>query len=82
LGDSFRRTPFVIEFLELLKTERNLRFGTVNDWIHRKCEDVPLPYRWEIKDNTRIFYNWLEYFFPEITWNRPNFSQVIYWCEK
>lgn len=79
LGDSFRCTPFVVEFIEFLKAEKSLRFGAVNDWIHRKCEDVPLPYRWEIKENTRIFYNWLEYFFPEITWDRPSYSQVIHW---
>lgn len=82
LGDSFRGTPFVVEFLEVLKTQKSLRFGAVNDWIHGKCEDVPLPYRWEIKENTRIFYNWLEHFFAEITWDRPNYSQVIYWHQR
>ncbi len=81
LSDSFRRTPFVIEFVELLKTEKSLRFGAVNDWIYRMCEDVPLPYRWDIKENTRIFYNWLERYFTEIVWDRPNHSQVIYWRE-
>jgi hypothetical protein len=79
LDDSFRRTPFVMEFIEVLKAEKSLRFGAVNEWIHQKCEDVPLPYRWEIKDNTRIFYNWLQHFFPEISWDRPNYSQVIHW---
>jgi hypothetical protein len=69
----------VTDFVELLKVERSLRFGAVNDWIHKKCEDVPLPYRWEIKDNTRIFYDWLAHYFPNITWDRPNYSQVIYW---
>jgi hypothetical protein len=81
LGLSFRTTPFVVDFIEMLKTEKSLRFGAVNDWIHRKCEDVPLPYRWEIKENTRIFYNWLQHFVPEITWDRPNYSQVIHWQE-
>lgn len=81
LSDSFRITPFVLEFVQLLKTEKSLRFGAVNDWIYRMCEDVPLPYRWDIKENTRIFYNWLEHFFTEIVWDRPNYSQVIYWRE-
>jgi hypothetical protein len=81
LADSFRKTPFVIEFLKILRVEKSLRFGAVNDWIHANCEDVPLPYKWEIKENTRIFYNWLEHFFPEITWDRPHYSQVIYWRE-
>lgn len=81
LSDSFRRTLFVVEFVELLKTEKSLRFGAVNDWIYRMCEDVPLPYRWDIKENTRIFYNWLAHYFTEIVWDRPNHSQVIYWRE-
>lgn len=79
LGNCFRGTPFVIEFIKVLQAEKGLRFGSVNNWIHQKCEDVPLPYLWEIKENTRIFYDWLEHFFPEVTWDRPHYSQVIYW---
>jgi hypothetical protein len=79
LSESFCNSPFVSEFISFLKMEGSLRFGAVNDWIHRWCEDVPLPYRWELKENTSIFFNWLAYFFPEITWDRPNYAQVIYW---
>lgn len=80
LKAQFQATPFVIDFVSLIKGEKSLRFGAVNAWIHRKCEDVPLPYRWEINENTRILYNWLAYFFPEITWDIPGeHSQVIYW---
>jgi hypothetical protein len=80
LGEEFRKGPFVIEFVEFLKRVRKARFGTVSDWIQRECEDVPLPYRWEIKENTRILYDWLAHFFPEITWDVPGeHSQVIYW---
>jgi hypothetical protein len=79
LGQAFRHSPFVTEFVGVLKAAKSLRFGAVNDWIHRTCEDVPLPYRWELKDNTRIFYNWLEYFFAEISWQRPGYSQIISW---
>ena len=42
----------------------------------------PSPYRWEIKANTRILYDWLEYFFMEIRWDRPRHSQVIYWQQR
>ena len=79
LGEAFRTTLFVSDFIGYLQSERSLRFGAVNEWIHQKCEDVPLPYRWEIKENTCIFYNWLAHFIPEVTWDRPNHSQVIYW---
>lgn len=79
LSANFRKSPFVSEFIALLKSKGSLRFGAANDWIHRMCEDVPLPYRWELKTNTRILYNWLAHFIPEITWDRPNYAQVIYW---
>lgn len=79
LRESFCNSPFVRAFVVFLKNHGSLRFGMVNEWIHQMCEDVPLPYRWELKENTRIFYNWLASFIPEITWGRPNHSQVIYW---
>jgi hypothetical protein len=79
LGNAFRESPFVVEFVDHLRVEGSLHFGAVNTWIHQKCEDVPLPYRWEVKTNTHAFYNWLSHFFPEVTWDRPHYSQVIYW---
>jgi hypothetical protein len=79
LKANFCSSPFVSEFIFFLKSHGSLRFGAVNDWIHRWCDDVPLPYRWELKENTRILYNWLAHFVPEITWDRPNYAQVIYW---
>jgi hypothetical protein len=82
LGDSFRRSPFVVEFLEYLRAEQSLRFGAVNAWIHEKCEDVPLPYKWEIKANTHALYNWLAHYFAEVSWDRPHHSQVIFWRDK
>lgn len=81
LGEAFRRSPFVKDFVDFLRVEKSLRFGAVNNWIHEKCQDVPLPYRWEIKKNTHILYDWLVHYFPEISWDRPNYSQVIYWRE-
>lgn len=82
LGNAFRSTPFVIDFVAFLKAEKSLRFGAVNEWIHEKCEDIPLPYRWEFKENTRIFYDWLAHYYPEITWERPRHSQIIRWRQK
>ena len=79
LSAAFRKSAFVGAFVELLKSTGSLRFGAVNDWLHRTCEDVPLPYRWETKTNTCVLYDWLEHFFSEISWDRPHHSQVIYW---
>lgn len=77
----FCGTPFVKKFVEYLKVSGSLRFGAANDWIHSNCEDSPLPYRWEIKENTHILYNWLaEFFSPNISWSVPGkHSQVITW---
>ena len=79
LGDAFRQAPFVVDFVAFLKAQGSLRFGAVNDWLHQKCEDVPLPYRWQIKENTAIFYDWLAHYVPGVSWDCPNYSQVIYW---
>ncbi|MDB4644226.1 hypothetical protein OAF59_00995 [bacterium] len=79
LGAGFRTNPFIKEIVALIKQEGSIRFGGVNDFIHRTCRDVPLPYRWEIKSTTSHLYNWLAHYYTEITWDRPNYSQVAYW---
>lgn len=79
LGKGFRDNPFIREIVQLIKLKGSIRFGGVNDFIHRTCRDVPLPYRWEIKSTTAHLYNWLAYYYTEITWDRPSYSQVAYW---
>jgi hypothetical protein len=79
LGKGFRSNPFIQEIVALIKQEGSIRFGGVNDFIHRTCRDVPLPYRWEVKSTTANLYNWLACYYSEITWDRPQHSQVIYW---
>jgi len=77
---AFRKHPFISRLVSMLKTEGSMRFGAVNSWIHQNCTDVPLPYRWKIKENTRVLYNWLAFFFEEISWDIPGqHSQVLYW---
>ena len=76
---NFKRHPFIKSVAGLIEREGSLRFGAVNDWITGKCTDKPVPFRWEIKPATNRLYDWLEYFFDEISWDRPNHSQVIYW---
>ena len=82
LEKSFKITPFVKTVLNFIKQKGNCRFGEVNQWIHENCSDVPLPYRWELKENTHILYDWLAYFYKEISWDVPGKkSQVIYWAK-
>lgn len=79
LKDKFTKHPFVQAIVNLIRQEKSARFGLVNEWIQENCSDKPTPYKWEIKKNTHYLYNWLEYFFDEITWDRPNYSQVLRW---
>jgi hypothetical protein len=79
LRTNFCNSQFVLDFLIHLQQQESIRFGGVADWIHAKCDDVPLPYRWEVKDSTRCFYNWLQYFVENVSWDRPNHSQIIRW---
>jgi PLD-like domain len=79
LGKNFKAHLFVQKIVGLIKREGSARFGKVNEWITEHCSDNPTPYTWELKESTNKLYNWLDYFFDEIHWDRPNYSQVIYW---
>ncbi len=79
LNVSFKNHPFISSLASMIRHRRSLHFGAVNSWLTEKCSDQPVPFRWELKPVTNRLYNWLEYFFEEISWDRPNHSQVIYW---
>jgi len=80
LRNRFCTQPFIQALVSYVRIRQNLRFGEVNDWIHRHCADVPLPYRWQVKENTHILYDWLAFFFDEIKWKIPGQrSQILYW---
>ena len=80
LKERFCAQPFVQSIVGQIRARQKMRFGEVNEWIHQHCADVPLPYRWQIKENTHILYDWLSFFYDEIEWKVPGQrSQVIYW---
>ncbi len=80
LGRQFRTHPFITAIAGLIKQHGSARFGLVNDWITKNCSDRPTPYRWEMKSATRRLYDWLDSFFPEISWDVPgSHSMVIRW---
>lgn len=81
LGDAFRSHPFVKALVALLKDQGTLHFGAVNAWITSRCSDKPTPSRWEIKPATQRLYEWLTFFFGEVSWSRPNVSQIIKWTD-
>jgi phosphatidylserine/phosphatidylglycerophosphate/cardiolipin synthase-like enzyme len=81
LGEAFRSHPFVEAIVTLLKDRGTLHFGAVNAWITNSCSDRPTPSRWEIKPATQRLYEWLTCFFDEVSWSRPNVSQIITWTD-
>jgi len=83
LRDRFTNQPFIIALATFIReAEDARRFGEVTAWLQDNCTDRPTPYRWELKEVTARLYDWLEYFFDEISWNIPGQrSQVIRWSE-
>jgi hypothetical protein len=82
IGVAFKQHPFIIAFVDFLRTEGSARFGLVTDWIHRNCSDKPRPYRKDLKEIIRNLYNWLSFYFEEISWDVPGErSMVIRWTE-
>lgn len=79
LGEHFKSSPFTKSLVEFIREQGSARFGAVNGWITEKCSDSPRPYRRDLKTTTRHLYEWLAYFYDEITWDTPNYSMVIYW---
>jgi hypothetical protein len=82
LRSSFTGHPFTKAIIAFIEEKRSVRFGGMSEWLQSNCSDRPTPYRWELKSSTRRLYDWLDYFYDEITWDRPNHSQVIRWHSK
>ncbi|MDB4460849.1 hypothetical protein N9047_01505 [bacterium] len=79
LETNFKSHPFIKAAAAFVRSEQELRFGSLNNWVTEKCTDKPVPFRWEMKPATNRLYDWLSHFFAEITWSRPKYSQVIKW---
>jgi phosphatidylserine/phosphatidylglycerophosphate/cardiolipin synthase-like enzyme len=81
LQAAFRAQPFVQDIYAKIKAKKSMSFGAVTEFVQRTCRDVPMPYRRDIKETVNTLYNWLAYFYEELYWDRPNYSQVIYYRE-
>ncbi len=82
LSRNFTSHPFIVEIVSMIKSKGSLRFGAVNEWITQNCTDKPTPTRWEIKPTTNRLYNWLSQLITNISWSKPNYSQVLHWNKK
>jgi hypothetical protein len=79
LNNSFFEHPFIEKFKAYLELSGGLYFGATKEWIHKNCEDVPTPRRWEITENIQILYRWIvELGNGRYQVDRPNFSERLY----
>jgi hypothetical protein len=78
LSVGFQSSPFVRVVLEEIREEGSLSFGAMSSFIHDYCRDVPASYRSEVKETVNTLYNWLCFFFDDLSWDVPGArSQVI-----
>jgi hypothetical protein len=75
----FTSSSFVRFLVEQIRTEGSMRFGAVTSLVHDHCRDVPTPYRSDVKQAVKNMYNWLCYYFEDLSWDVPGArSQVIH----
>jgi hypothetical protein len=78
LSNSFFNQEFVKSFLKNLEVNGEIYFGSAKEWIHKNCEDVPLPRRWEITRNIQILYRWIiDLGNGKYEVDRPNYSERL-----
>ena len=78
LMQSFRNQTFVKRIVEEIRSLPSINFGAVAALVHNIAQDVPLPYRSDIKEAIARLYPWLEYCFEDLSWSIPGArSQVI-----
>jgi hypothetical protein len=74
----FRSSPFVCAVVREIRRQGSMSFGAMTSFIHNSCRDVPSPYRFEVKQAVNTLYNWLCFFFEDLSWSVPGTrSQVI-----
>jgi hypothetical protein len=78
LASSFCDSAFVRAIVSKIRSSESMNFGEVTSFVHDRCRDVPLPFRSDVKERVNTLYNWLCYFFDDLTWDVPGArSQVI-----
>jgi hypothetical protein len=77
---SFKANPFTHLIIDQIKESGSLSFGRLTAFVHNKSQDVPLPYRSEVKELVVILYKWIPVMCEEITVSVPGrHSQVLSW---
>ena len=75
---TFCQSPFVEAIASEIRARESMSFGAVSSFVHDRCRDVPVPYRSDVKERVNTLYNWLCFFFEDLTWSVPGArSQII-----
>ena len=78
LTQAFQNQSFVKRIVEEIRRQPSMNFGAVTAFVHDMAQDVPLPYRSNIKEAIARLYPWLQYCFEDLSWSIPGArSQVI-----
>ena len=78
LIQAFQAQAFVKRVVEKIRSQPSMRFGAITEYVHNIAQDVPLPYRSNIKGAIARLYPWLESCFRDISYSVPGArSQVI-----
>ena len=84
LKTNFNKHPFIDLLKKHIQEQQSLNYGGVVRFIQEKTTTVPTPRSWELKKKqiVNILYEWICYFNINYTWDRPTYSQVIYFNDK
>lgn len=78
LVQAFQNQAFVKCIVEEIRSMPSMNFGAVTSLVHDVAQDVPLPYRSNIKEAIARLYPWLEFCFEDLSFSIPGSkSQVI-----
>ena len=76
--EKFKEKPFTKVIVKEIRSVYDMNFGAVTALVHSIAEDVPLPYRSEIKDAISRLYPWLVESHNDISTHIPGaISEVI-----
>lgn len=88
LKTKFNQHPFIAQFKEDVKTYKDPRgntdrdasmgFGRVKEWFAENTTTVPVPRRYELTKYVSLLYDWIVFFDDHFKWDRPRYTQVIY----
>ena len=67
LMQGFQSQAFVKRIVEEIRSQPSMNFGAVTAFVHSMAQDVPLPYRYNIKEAIAHLYPWLEHCFEDLS---------------